>query len=127
MMKPVRSSETGAESSGKGAESQNLFADLPRNLSAELVDILAESVDVRVERIVSTGHRSPRDFWYDQDEHEWVVVLKGQAVLAFEDGETVLMKPGDHVLIPARRRHRVDWTTADEPTVWLAVFFNAGD
>lgn len=127
MTKPARSSETGAESSGKEAESQNLFADLPKNLSAELVDILAESGDVRVERIVSTGHRSPRDFWYDQDEHEWVVVLKGQAMLAFEDGETVLMKPGDHVLIPARRRHRVDWTTADEPTVWLAVFFNAGD
>jgi len=26
-------------------------------------------------------------------------------------------------LIAAHRKHRVEWTTPDEPTVWLAVFF----
>jgi cupin 2 domain-containing protein len=48
--------------------------------------------------------------------------LKGAARLRFED-EVVEMGPGDHVNIPARRKHRVEWTTPDEPTVWLAVHF----
>lgn len=101
----------------------NLFANLPTTLPEELIEVLAENHHVRIERIVSTGHRSPESFWYDQDEHEWVVVLKGEAKLLFEDGESVEMTPGDHVLIPAHRKHRVEWTTPDEPTVWLAVFY----
>ena len=59
----------------------------------------------------------------DQDRHEWVVVLKGAARLRFEDG-TVEMKPGDFVNIPAHRKHRVEWTTPGEPTIWLAVHYN---
>ena len=66
---------------------------------------------------------SPQGFWYDQEQHEWVVVLSGAAQLRFEDGETIDMKPGDHVNIPAHRRHRVEWTTPDEPTVWLAIHY----
>jgi cupin 2 domain-containing protein len=101
----------------------NLFTDLPSTFPEELVEVLAKNQHVRIERIVSTGHASPEGFWYDQDEAEWVVVLKGKAKLLFEDGETVEMTPGDHVLIPAHRKHRVEWTTPDEPTVWLAVFY----
>ena len=102
----------------------NLFTDLPAGLSEELVDILAETQDVRIERIVSTGHASPEGFWYDQDEAEWVVVLKGEAGLWFEgEEEPQHLKPGDHLLIPAHAKHRVQWTSSAEPTVWLAVFF----
>lgn len=102
----------------------NLFADLPADLPAELTQTLAAGPGVRVERIVSHGHASPPGFWYDQDETEWVLVVRGAARLRFEDG-AVELRPGDHVTIPARRRHRVEWTTPDEPTVWLAVFFPA--
>ena len=101
----------------------NLFDDLPATLPNELVTILAQNQHIRIERIVSIGHTSPEGFWYDQVEHEWVVVLKGEARLAFEDGETVQMKPGDYVLIPAHRRHRIEWTIQNEPTVWLAMFY----
>jgi cupin 2 domain-containing protein len=101
----------------------NLFTDLPSAIPEELTDVLASSSTVRIERIVSTGHSSPKEFWYDQDEHEWVVVLKGEGELAFENAETVHLKPGDHVLIPAHQRHRVEWTTPEVPTVWLAVFY----
>lgn len=100
----------------------NLFTDLPSTFPEELVEVLAKNQHVHIERIVSTGHASPEGFWYDQDEAEWVVVLKGKAKLLFEDRETVEMTPGDHVLIPAHRKHRVEWTAPDEPTVWLAVF-----
>ena len=102
----------------------NLFADLPTDLPEELVEVLAENKHVRIERIVSTGHAIPDGSWYDQEEHEWVVVLQGEAKLLFEgDDEPVRMKPGDHISIPAHRKHRVEWTPPDEPTVWLAVFF----
>lgn len=100
----------------------NLFQNLPTSLPAELVETLASNAQVRIERIVSTGHASDPGFWYDQPEHEWVVVLQGAARVDFEQ-ETLELTPGDHVLIPAHRRHRVAWTTPDEPTVWLAVFF----
>jgi cupin 2 domain-containing protein len=100
----------------------NLFADLPKDLPAELFTTLLESAHVRIERIVSHGHASPAGFWYDQDQHEWIVVLQGAARLRDEDG-TVEMRPGDFMNIPARRKHRVDWTTPDEPTIWLAVFY----
>ena len=102
--------------------STNLFADLPARLPAELIGTLLEAADVRIERIVSHGHASPEGFWYDQDRHEWVVVLKGAARLQFEDG-MVEMKPGDFVNIPAHNKHRVEWTTPDEPTIWLAVHY----
>ena len=105
----------------------NLFADLPVQLDNELVTVLARNKSVRVERIVSTGQCSADGFWYDQDEHEWVVLLKGAARLQFEDEDThVSMKPGDCVNIAAHRRHRVQWTSPDEPTVWLAVFYQDG-
>ena len=104
----------------------NLFSDLPSLLPEELVTVLAENPHVRIERIVSTGQCSPGKFWYEQQEHEWVLVLKGKAKLRFEgDDGPVQLTAGDHVLIPARCRHRVEWTTPEEPTVWLAVFYKA--
>lgn len=107
---------------------QNLFADLPRTLPEELVSVLATAGGTRVERIISTGHASPEDFWYDQPEAEWVMVLSGAARLVFDDGSSsVEMQPGDHLLIPPHCRHRVAWTTPDEPTVWLTVFFPPGE
>jgi cupin 2 domain-containing protein len=102
----------------------NLFADLPQTLPEELTETLVESTHVRIERIVSTGQPSPDNFWYDQEEHEWVVVLKGQARLLFaDDAQPIHLQAGDCVNILAHRRHRVQWTCPDEPTVWLAVFY----
>jgi cupin 2 domain-containing protein len=102
----------------------NLLVDVPQHLPGELFTTLLEAAAVRIERIVSHGHRSPEGFWYDQDQHEWVVVLQGVARLRFESDELpVVLKPGDCLNIPAHKRHRVEWTTPDEPTVWLAVHY----
>ena len=104
----------------------NLFTDLPENLPEnlpdELLTTLLKAANVRIERIVSHGHASPEEFWYDQDEHEWVIVVQGAARLRFEDS-VVELKPGDFVNIPAHRKHRVEWSTPDELTIWLAVFY----
>ena len=101
---------------------KNLFESIPAELPDELMEPLLDSGDVRIERIVSHGHSSPDDFWYDQDQPEWVVVLRGAATLRFEEqDEPVEMKAGDFMHIPSHARHRVEWTTTDEPTIWLAV------
>ncbi|MBT3071550.1 cupin domain-containing protein [Rhodomicrobium sp. Az07] len=106
----------------------NIFANLPVMGSAE--EDIAALLDVpglRVERIVSTGQASPPGFWYDQPREEWVMLLSGAARLRFDgEGEARALKPGDFVFIPAHRRHRVDWTSPDAPTVWLALHFDGG-
>ncbi len=100
----------------------NLFSDLPQKLPDEIVVRLLNTAHVRIEKIVSLGHASPEGYWYDQDQHEWVVLLKGRARLTVED-QTVDMSPGDFLDLPAHRKHRVEWTTPTEPTVWLAIFY----
>ena len=100
----------------------NVFDDLISKPPDELLTTLLESKNVRIERIVSYGHASPEGFWYDQDHHEWVLLLRGAARLILED-KTVEMKPGHFVNIPAHQKHRVAWTTPDEPTIWLAVHY----
>lgn len=110
----------GSSSENVGESITHFFADLPQRLPKEFVQTLIQADDVRIERIISHGHASAADFWYDQPQHEWVIVLKGAARLQFEDG-MVEMKVGDFINIPAFKKHRVDWTTPDEPTVWLGV------
>jgi cupin 2 domain-containing protein len=110
----------GSEGKKGGEIIKNVFDDLSQHLPKEVVQPVISAANVRIERIISDGHASSEGFWYDQGEHEWVVVLKGAARLRFEEG-TVEMKPGDFVNIPAHKKHRVDWTTPDEPTIWLGV------
>jgi cupin 2 domain-containing protein len=101
----------------------NLFEGIPESLSQEWTENLVQGGNVRIERVASRGHASPPNFWYDQSEHEWVVLLTGSAVVTFADGETVALGPGDWLEIPAHRKHRVERTDPDRRTVWLAVFY----
>ncbi len=107
--------------------SGNLFDALAPNSPDEQVDALVEQGGVTIERIVSMGHASAPDFWYDSPRAEWVVLLSGAATLEFEgEPEPHPMKAGDHVLIDAHCRHRVAWTSDREPSVWLAVYCPGG-
>lgn len=114
------------------AAAPSLLDDAAGDAGREIAHELARLADgaARVERIVSLGQSSPGDFWYDQDEDEWVLVLTGQARLSVlnERGqpEEISLGPGQHLFLPAHRRHRIEWTTPDEPTVWLAVFARVG-
>jgi len=108
------------------ADPTNLLTDVPADLPEELVQTLLTAPGLRIERIVSRGHHSPDGFWYDQPEHEWVLLLSGVARLRFEGEEPFELTPGQHVHIPAHRRHRVEWTDPDRATVWLAVHYEGG-
>jgi cupin 2 domain-containing protein len=105
----------------------NLFHNIASAEADEQVTQLLETLGVRIARIVSHGHASPSGYWYDQDDAEWVMVVSGAAGLLIEgEPEARRLGPGDYVLIPAHVRHRVDWTAADQPTIWLAVHLQEG-
>lgn len=100
----------------------NIFADIPESLPEELFTSLLKRDSVHIERIVSQGHSTPIEQWYDQAWDEWVLVLEGQAVLVYEqDMSRLPMMTGDTLLIPAHTKHRVEWTAPDIKTVWLAI------
>ncbi|HEX6830470.1 MAG TPA: cupin domain-containing protein [Methyloceanibacter sp.] len=103
----------------------NLRSGLPaRPLPDEVVDLLVERSGLRIERIVSTGQATPEGQWYDQDTDEWVLVVQGSARLRIEgEREDRELSEGDWILLPAHCRHRVTWTRAEPPTVWLAIHF----
>ncbi len=101
----------------------NLFNDLPVQLQdEEFVELLSRK-GIRIERIVSTGQSTPEDAPYDQDHDEWILLLKGAAVLWIDGQKENCLRPGDHLLIPAHHLHRVISTAPGEPTVWLAIHF----
>ena len=99
----------------------NLLHPLPNDLTNEVFTELLQQGAVRIERIVSNGHVSLADFWYDQDENEWVLLLVGEGEIEFADGERVRLRQGDALNLPAHTRHRVTFTS--RPAVWLAVFY----
>lgn len=100
----------------------NLFNSIPESLPDELVEVLVQGNLARIERIVSRGHSSPKGFWYDQENWEWVMVVRGAAGVLFEgDAEEVSLGPGDYLAIPPHRKHRVQWTDPECDTLWLAV------
>lgn len=102
----------------------NLFHLISKNQSEETIELLLRSKNVRIERIVSSGQSSPEDYWYDQSESEWVVVLAGSGTLELKDpDEIVQLGVGEYIYIPAHRRHRVKSTSTETETIWLAVFF----
>ena len=103
---------------------ENLLSNIPECLEHELLETLSRSDSVKIERIVSEGQGTPDGKWYDQEWAEWVLLIQGEACLLFEEGQqTITLKPMDHVLIPAHKRHRVEWTAPNEKTVWLAVHY----
>lgn len=83
--------------------------------------------DVLIERIVSHGHQTPDGEWYDQEKDEWVVLLQGNARLAYADGTEEELKAGDFLLLPAHKKHRVNFTSTTPPCIWLAVHGRLSD
>lgn len=101
----------------------NLFESLPESIKEELFTEITHGENIKIERIVSKGHTSPMSGWYDQDDNEWVVVLKGEAKLSFKNGNDVHLVTGSHINIPAHIKHKVTWTIPNTETIWLAVHY----
>lgn len=103
---------------------KNIFA-TQRTGEAEAFETIMETNVFKLERIVSTGQATPPGQWYDQDRDEWVLLLAGKAALLLEgEKEALVLRPGDFLLIPSHKRHRVEWTAEGTETVWLALHFS---
>lgn len=101
-----------------------LFGGIPADLPQELFETVASAGTVKIERIVSRGHASPEGFWYDQEGHEFVLIVQGSAGLKFGERKDILvLKTGDYLNIPSHVRHRVEWTDPTCDTIWLAVHY----
>jgi cupin 2 domain-containing protein len=101
----------------------NIFESIPKSLKEEFFEELISKDGMKIERIVSYGHTTTEFEWYDQESDEWVILLKGEAVLSFPDEEDIRLKAGDYINIPAHKKHKVAWTKPKEETVWLAVHY----
>ena len=102
----------------------NIYSDIPDNLTHEVFEEILRNDSLKLECIISKGHETPKDQWYDQDKDEWVILLKGSAGLVIEgEGEIVVLKPGDYVHLPAHLKHRVEWTDPEQETIWVALTY----
>lgn len=100
----------------------NIFENIKIDKENEQFFELLKHQNLRIEKIVSNGQSSPINFWYNQQENEFVLLLKGEAILEFEDKE-IILKEGDYINIPSKQKHRVKYTSTDNPTIWLAIFY----
>jgi len=100
--------------------SRSIFA-LPDRIGPgkEVSETLVSAGQVLIERIVSAGYASPPGTWFDQDRDEWVLLVQGEAIVSYEQGGEERLATGEWTLIPAHRRHRVAFTTADPPCIWI--------
>ena len=96
---------------------------LPNPWEPEIFDVILKSENIKIQRIISNGNTGPKDGWYDQDFDELVFLMKGQAVLEFEDRPLIRLFEGDYLFIPAHVLHRVKQTSTIPHCVWLAIYF----
>lgn len=106
-------------------ELKNIFNRIPKDIPKEIFEEIVSVENCRIQRIISKGHSTPDDQWYDQDKDEWVILLQGSAGLLFEGVDNpIKLQPGDYFHIPAHVKHRVEWTDNNIETIWLAVRYN---
>lgn len=106
-------------------DTNNIYSNIPDNITEEIFEELAGSKNLKIEKILSDGQSSPDGFWYDQDRNEWIIVLKGSAGLLIKgNDEPITLSPGDYINIPAHVEHRVEWTDQTQKTIWLAIHYD---
>ena len=104
-------------------EINNIFSNVPQKFEKEIIQEILKTDKFSVERIISECHSSPKDYWYDQETNEFVLLISGSAGIMFEDKELKTLNPGDYLLIEAHKKHRVDWTDSKTKTVWLTIHY----
>ncbi len=101
----------------------NIFAQIPKDLKNEIFEDIIKTDNLKIERIISNGHTSPKSGWYESEQNEWVIVLKGEAVLSFENSDDVKLSAGDYLNIEAYTKHKVSWTQPNTETIWIAIYY----
>ena len=103
-------------------EKYNIFDKIIVDKEEENFFEIFKNETIKIEKIVSNGQISPENFWYEQEKSEFILLLEGFAILEFENRE-VELKKGDCLNIKAKQKHRVKFTSLNEPTIWFTVFY----
>lgn len=101
----------------------NIFSNTPVSQQEEIFEVLIRTDAIKIERIISASQIFQPSDWYDQEKDEWIIVLKGKAVLSFEDQLTIHLNEGDYINIPAHVKHKVSWIDPNDKTIWLAIHY----
>ena len=104
----------------------------------EVVKILTENENVKIEKIISTGQVTD---WQESDKNEFVILVQGNAEIEyyenknFKTNENIIknqkntndmklqLGKGDTVLIRKGERHRVSYTSKNPCCIWICIFF----
>ncbi|MCX6157127.1 MAG: cupin domain-containing protein [Ignavibacteriae bacterium] len=106
-------------------KTDNFFNSINLKSNKEKFTELIKGRSFTAEKIVSNGFKSPDNKWMSEVNDEWVMLLKGSAKLEFEFevGDVINLKAGDYLLIPAKTKHRVIYTSKKPFCYWLAIHF----
>jgi len=94
----------------------NLFADALAPDQGEQFETVLSHRNLVIERIVSSAAIASCEYVQPQD--EWVLLVQGEAMLQVA-GESVSLKSGDYLFLPAREPHSLERVSAG--AIWLAV------
>ena len=89
----------------------------------EKFEDLFNNNNLRIERIVSEGHITDENTWLQELKNEWVLLLQGNAIIIFENGDKFELKTGNYLFIPSNMKHRVTYTSVNPKCIWLAIHF----
>ena len=101
-------------------EKFNLLSNIPLSSKEEIFEIITQNNNIKIERIISYGQTTANDYWYNQEEDEFIVIIEGKATILYDDKSTFNLKKGDTLYIKAHQKHKVTYTSS--PTIWLAIF-----
>ena len=105
--------------------SDNLLTQLLPAEGEESVQLLQQGASWQLKLINSNRFQSPAGTWLDQDDHEWVLLLRGSARVRLADPDRLMdLSVGDHLHLPPHQRHRVERTDPAPGTLWLALHWH---
>ena len=97
----------------------NIFDVKKFDKTKEIVEILKENENVKIEKIISTGQTTD---WMEQEEEEFVMLIQGEAIIEYENKMQEL-RAGDTVIIKKNEKHRVAYTSKNPCCIWICIFY----
>ena len=98
----------------------NIFDVKNIDKNKEIVEILKENENVKIEKIISTGQTTD---WMKQEQEEFVMLIQGQAIIEYKNKKQEL-RAGDTIIIKKNEKHRVAYTSENPCCIWICVFYD---
>ena len=87
----------------------NIFDNIPEKFTEEIIENIFIKQNLVIERIVSNGHSTLANHWYDQLEDEWLILLKGEATILLETNNQLITASNEPAADNAGSRGSETW------------------